>query len=216
MLRRADNCKVLYSKRFLGSGKLFLQVGSATYLLRKCPQVEVDQITRSQMDRPFRLRAIGERTYWRFQNRTYWDNDGLSSDQVYALLVTRLQREQATVERAQAMVANGLQPQQSKRGGVPDDVKQMVWLRDGGKCQSCGSTVELQFDHVIPVALGGSDSPDNLQVLCGPCNRAKGAGITAGTRSPAIYLPPAGWYDDPQGIGQVRYWDGSNWTGNIQ
>ncbi|RSM87100.1 hypothetical protein DMH25_42665 [Streptomyces sp. WAC 01325] len=36
----------------------------------------------------------------------------------------------------------------------------------------------MQFDHVIPVAMGGSSGADNLQVLCGPCNRSKGAGLT--------------------------------------
>src|SRR5262249_38150822 len=44
----------------------------------------------------------------------------------------------------------------------------------------CGATNELQFDHVIPVALGGGSSADNLQLLCGPCNRRKGAGLTSG------------------------------------
>ena len=41
----------------------------------------------------------------------------------------------------------------------------------------CGDAFELQFDHVIPVALGGANTVDNLQVLCGPCNRAKGADV---------------------------------------
>jgi hypothetical protein len=29
----------------------------------------------------------------------------------------------------------------------------------------------------IPVALGGATTVDNLQLLCGPCNRLKGADL---------------------------------------
>jgi hypothetical protein len=47
------------------------------------------------------------------------------------LLVSEQQRKRGRIERAQAMVAMGMQPQdQSRRRDViPDDVKQMVWMR---------------------------------------------------------------------------------------
>jgi hypothetical protein len=60
-----------------------------------------------------------------------------------------------------------------RRDPIPDDVKLLVWARDGGSCVRCGSTQELHFDHVIPVASGGGNSADNIQILCGPCNRRK-------------------------------------------
>ena len=37
----------------------------------------------------------------------------------------------------------------------------------------------FEIDHVIPRAKGGSDHVDNLQLLCGACNRAKGTGTQA-------------------------------------
>ena len=52
-----------------------------------------------------------------------------------------------------------------------------VWERDGGRCTECGTDFDLQYDHVIPVALGGATTAENLQLLCGPCNRRKGAAI---------------------------------------
>jgi hypothetical protein len=60
---------------------------------------------------PQSLMTMNGRTYWYFQDRFYSENDGLDADQVHALLVTRQQREQRRIDRAQAMVSMGLQPQ---------------------------------------------------------------------------------------------------------
>jgi 5-methylcytosine-specific restriction endonuclease McrA len=76
------------------------------------------------------------------------------------------------------MVAMGSMPRPQLRGAIPDDLKQFVWLRDGGRCRHCGNQYELQYDHIIPVAMGGATTTENLQILCGPCNRRKSAGLT--------------------------------------
>jgi len=60
----------------------------------------------------------------------------------------------------------------------PGDYHRAVFERDGGRCAECGATALLQFDHVIPLALGGSSSEANLQLLCDECNQRKGAGIS--------------------------------------
>ncbi len=60
----------------------------------------------------------------------------------------------------------------------PANVQREVWERDGGRCRSCGSTQDLQFDHILPFSKGGSSSTiENCQLLCGRCNRAKLAKI---------------------------------------
>ena len=64
-----------------------------------------------------------------------------------------------------------------RRRPIPEDVKLVVWARDGGACVRCGHREQLQFDHVIPVAKGGADSAENLQVLCQPCNLRKADAI---------------------------------------
>lgn len=47
--------------------------------------------------------------------------------------------------------------------------------RDGAKCQRCGATNNLCVDHIVPLARGGSNELDNLQILCWHCNTSKGA-----------------------------------------
>lgn len=59
-------------------------------------------------------------------------------------------------------------------GAMPSRNKMSVLLRNA-KCAACGSTDHPEIDHILPLALGGTHSPANLQVLCRPCNRSKGA-----------------------------------------
>jgi hypothetical protein len=57
---------------------------------------------------------------------------------------------------------------------ISDRVKEEVFERDGGQCVKCGSTRDLQYDHVIPFSRGGSCAVANIQLLCSDCNLAKG------------------------------------------
>ena len=56
---------------------------------------------------------------------------------------------------------------------LPDDVKLVIWARDGGACVRCGAKKELQFDHIIPFSRGGGSTAENLQLLCRTCNLGK-------------------------------------------
>jgi 5-methylcytosine-specific restriction endonuclease McrA len=65
-------------------------------------------------------------------------------------------------------------------------VKKTVWMRDGGCCRNCGigdaeafarDGEHLHFDHIVPFSQNGADTVNNIQLLCGPCNRAKAASL---------------------------------------
>ncbi|MCE9547201.1 MAG: HNH endonuclease [Planctomycetia bacterium] len=56
---------------------------------------------------------------------------------------------------------------------IPREVRQRVWQRYGGRCAECGATDYLEFDHIIPVAKGGGNSDNNVQLLCRKCNLKK-------------------------------------------
>jgi hypothetical protein len=56
---------------------------------------------------------------------------------------------------------------------ISQQVKDLVWNRDGGKCAQCSSNARLEFDHIIPFSKGGSNTYRNIQLLCENCNRKK-------------------------------------------
>lgn len=132
-------------------------------------------IVAEQSVRPAGLYQRGERTYWMFEDRVYWEDEGLDSADVLALVRDRQRRAQRKLERAHAALAGATA---DRRRPVPREIRQAVFERDGGRCVECGSAFELQYDHVIPVALGGADTVENLQILCAPCNQAKGAALS--------------------------------------
>jgi len=113
---------------------------------------------------------LGERRYWLYRDRIWWEREDLGPADVEALADERLADKRRRLERAHGRAAAG-----PSRAAIPRDVRLAVFERDGGRCVECGSRALLQFDHVIPLALGGSDAPGNLQLLCDACNRAKGA-----------------------------------------
>jgi hypothetical protein len=67
--------------------------------------------------------------------------------------------------------------EQTTRTPIPEAIRREVWRRDGGQCVQCASKQNWQFDHIIPVIQGGATSVANLQLLCQPCNAAKGKKI---------------------------------------
>jgi nitrate reductase cytochrome c-type subunit len=86
--------------------------------------------------------------------------------------IKKLKKEVELLERLST------QDFKNKRPIIPDEVKLFVFNRDQGKCVSCGSKENLQFDHIIPIAKGGSSSEENVQLLCQQCNLKKSDNLT--------------------------------------
>ena len=56
---------------------------------------------------------------------------------------------------------------------ISKEIRELVWKRDGGRCQECGSTEALEYDHKVPVSRDGTGEAENIQLLCRKCNRKK-------------------------------------------
>jgi 5-methylcytosine-specific restriction endonuclease McrA len=151
---------------------------------------------RAQLNAPVPLVEAGARRWWWYRDRFWWEDDGYGHDDVVALVAERERRAQRRLDRAHAALereravarpagrgpdrADAARHQEEplgRREPLPRDVRLAVWRRDRGRCRECGNGFDLQYDHVIPLALGGATSVDNLQLLCGDCNRAKGASL---------------------------------------
>ena len=63
------------------------------------------------------------------------------------------------------------------RQPIPTAVRREVWRRDQGKCARCGSREKLEYDHIVPLSKGGSNTVRNIELLCEQCNRAKSDAI---------------------------------------
>ncbi len=83
------------------------------------------------------------------------------------LLLAQAAKRRGLVEKPQQ------KPRPMKGDGIPAHVRREVWKRDGGRCQwalksggICGSTRQLELDHVRPRSMGGASTIDNLRVVC--------------------------------------------------
>ena len=62
----------------------------------------------------------------------------------------------------------------NERKTIPNYIRFQVFKRDRFTCQYCGrSGVELEVDHIQPLASGGTNDLDNLITACKDCNRGK-------------------------------------------
>jgi len=83
----------------------------------------------------------------------------------------------ANPERARALCRNRQARKRAAEGTYTGDDVKRIYGAQKGKCACCNKKVgdNYHVDHVMPLALGGSNWPSNLQVLCPSCNSKKNA-----------------------------------------
>lgn len=114
--------------------------------------------------------TIRDETYLMLQQARDLIPTPMTQDELLQLLIRIFINK---VERAKFKInSNAGEPQPDDVSRViPASVKKIVHERDKGKCTKCGSTHNLNYDHIIPYALGGNNSVENIRLLCFNCNQ---------------------------------------------
>lgn len=103
-------------------------------------------------------------------NRIAWqsiDRDALNE--------RRRERRKSNPDLYRALEHNYRARKRNAEGVLTAAVIAEVFKLHGDSCLACGATENIQIDHVVPLALGGTNLIDNLQPLCISCNSSKGA-----------------------------------------
>ena len=152
-------------------GRYAIQSGRRI-LDRRWKQKAIAGIQVEQRQQPVAMIRSGRRVLWYFHDSFYWDDDGLDAGDIEALVLQRERRLQQKVQTARSLM-RAEEAGRPTRIPIPSDLRRAVFERDAGRCIECGSKFGLQYDHVLPVALGGATTSENLQLLCADCNRRK-------------------------------------------
>lgn len=59
------------------------------------------------------------------------------------------------------------------RKPIPKLIRSEIMEQYDNKCAFCKSSKDLQIDHIIPIAAGGTSTKNNLRVLCRQCNNGR-------------------------------------------
>ena len=115
-------------------------------------------------------------TYYVYQGRGFFCTQATySEDEVRLLILEYCDKERRTFERLKAKFDRNFTNEiVYRRTIIPEDVRVAVWRRDQGQCSRCGNREELEYDHIIPISRGGSNTVRNVELLCEGCNRTKG------------------------------------------
>ena len=110
-----------------------------------------------------------------YEDNLYEFDRGDYTDEQRLLLILELEdKERQNFERLKRKFSSSEETDKTpRRDAIPESVRIAVWRRDEGKCAKCGSRKNLEYDHIIPVSEGGSNTVRNIELLCEECNRKK-------------------------------------------
>jgi hypothetical protein len=129
------------------------------YLLK----VTISDTTQQKLDR---LRSL-------MRHSVPTGDSGEIIDRALTLLLEQVERQKcAATDRPRVGKGSSSRRRTPSGRTIPADVRRVVWTRDHGRCAfvgadgPCGETAFLEFHHVVPFAMGGAATVDNIQLRC--------------------------------------------------
>jgi hypothetical protein len=145
---------------------------------------EIQAYVNEAQSRPVRLGPVipekpgSDRTWiWIYKDVAYKVRGPYSDAQCGLMIMDEFDKERQYFERLKQKHTPGTAETGLPRERIPESVRIEVWRRDGGICARCGSRDSLEYDHIVPVSKGGSNTSRNIELLCEKCNRSKGASV---------------------------------------
>ena len=91
--------------------------------------------------------------------------------------IARIAAEARELRKQLRLPAEELKKRRQESQNVMKRLRPVIGERDNWTCKECDKPCEhdAHIDHIRPIAFGGTDDPENLQVLCPSCNHHKNA-----------------------------------------
>jgi len=115
----------------------------------------------------------GRKSYWIYKGYEYEVSGSYSDEECRFMILEDFDKERRYFEKLKAKFDNTQMDIEYERPRIPENVRIEVWRRDGGKCARCGSREKLEYDHIVPLSKGGSNTARNIELLCEKHNRSK-------------------------------------------
>ncbi len=150
--------------KFYGLRMKEFEKNMSLYIDKETDEIDFELLSSNINDRLYEENGYGERSHWYIKTSLLNEIDYMLD-----FLEVFLEEDYMPVEEDS--------DEEKPNRHIPKEVKVSVWRRDKGQCVQCGSKEKLEYDHIIPVSKGGSNTERNIQLLCEKCNRQKSATI---------------------------------------
>jgi len=205
---RCPECQKVRNKKYKELHKERLKVVMAIYIANNKDKIHEDASVRNKINYQNNKEAIklkqrmyleknrevvnARKAVYRTNNKdkiavnnTQWQNSNKEKVQGY-----KNKWSLANPEK-RAIIKNNRRARILAVGGVlSSGLYERLFILQKGICIACKCSLKkgsTHLDHIKPISRGGSNTDDNIQLLCQPCNNSKGA------KDPLVFMQSRGF-----------------------